>query len=369
MKPLTTAALAEAARLALPIFEHLEIGLCYLDIELRFHLVNASLAQLHGIPIAAHLGRTVAEVVPELAEHMELVSRHLIEAGEAVLAREVEVEPSRSGGATRTLRHSSYPVCVAGEVVGFCCVFEDISRELRAERARKSAEEELRALTRRVIESRESEQPHKPSLPAQQALLRQFHHRVTNDLQVISSLLYLQSARTGSERVRAALTGTRSRVHVMAAVHSCLSTSNEAEEIDLAEFLGGLISSIGATYRGGGKNFELVTHLTSVVSGIERALPCGLIMNELVTNAFEHGLSESSERGRVEVSLSVEAGRVCLGVSDAGGGMPGSGSRRGSEGLGLELVHLLARQIDGVFTLPAPGESSFRLSFELAPGS
>jgi len=182
-----------------------------------------------------------------------------------------------------------------------------------------------------------------------QVLLKEIHHRVKNNLAVISSLFYLESTYTRDDATRDLLQQSQDRVRAMAMVHEALYRSESLAEVDLAEYAEALCRQLLATYARPGSRVELETQMESIRMSIELAVPCGLILNELMTNSLKHAFP-SGTAGKISVSLErTGTGGCVLSVSDDGVGLREETNTAGS--LGLRIVRLMARQIDAVFEL------------------
>ncbi len=196
------------------------------------------------------------------------------------------------------------------------------------------------------------------------ALLQEVHHRVKNNLAVICSLFYLQSTHTQDEETVQIFRDMENRVHSMALVHESLYGSENLARIDFAEYAQSLAEDILASHGSPTVPVSLKTELEPVTMGVDLAVPCGLILNELVSNAFKHGFPRGMGG---EIELSRHGGpedRYTLCVQDNGVGIPAGLDVHTSQSLGLKLVRLLSRQISGSFELVRsdPGTSA-RLHF------
>ncbi len=215
----------------------------------------------------------------------------------------------------------------------------------------KRAEEDLRA-----------------SLREKEALLQEVHHRVKNNLQVISSLINLQADALDQPALRAVLADVRDRVRTMALVHEKLYQSESTARLDFAEYLGGLLDYLWRAHGAVAGRVRLTLATEPVILPADLAVPCGLILNELASNALKHAFPGQAQ-GEVTVGLSCDAaaGQVLLRVSDNGRGLSPGADWRQSRSLGLKLVQILARQIRGSIEVgPGPG-ADFRLTFPI-PG-
>jgi len=197
-----------------------------------------------------------------------------------------------------------------------------------------------------------------------EALLREVHHRVKNNLAVICSLFYLQSTHTRDEATVQIFRDMENRVHSMALVHESLYGSENLARLDLAEYARALAEDILASHGGPGVPVRLKTNLEPVLMSVDLALPCGLILNELISNALKHGFPDGAV-GEITLTLQNEPeGKCSLCVGDSGVGIPADLDLNTSKSLGLRLVRLLTQQIGGSFELVASDSgTSARLLF------
>ena len=192
------------------------------------------------------------------------------------------------------------------------------------------------------------------------ALLQEVHHRVKNNLAVICSLFYLQSTHSKDEETVQIFQDMENRVHSIALVHESLYGSENLARIDFAKYAQGLAEGILASHGSPGVHVDLKTELEPVTMGVDLAIPCGLILNELVSNAFRHGFPDGMG-GNIKLTLhSDREGRFTLCVQDSGVGIPSGVDVNMSQSLGLKLVRLLTKQIRGSFELVRsdPGTSA-----------
>ncbi len=221
----------------------------------------------------------------------------------------------------------------------FAVVFMDITE-------RKLAEECLRA-----------------SLAEKEVLLKEIHHRVKNNMQVISSLISLQANSPADPAVKRVLEDLRGRVHTMALVHEKLSLSHDISRVDFAEYARSLLHSIWRANASDSAKVRLKLDLQPMQLPVEAAVPCGLILNELATNSLKHAFRGKDE-GAVTVALRKSAdGQTCLTVSDDGIGLPADLDWRQSPTLGLQLVSMLARQLGGTMEVHKGDGAEFRIVF------
>ncbi|MEX2443746.1 MAG: transporter substrate-binding domain-containing protein [Alkalispirochaeta sp.] len=186
------------------------------------------------------------------------------------------------------------------------------------------------------------------SLGEKSTLLKEVHHRVKNNLNVIVSLLRLQEDQIDSvESARDAFEQSRNRIFSMALVHESLYQSDSLSEIDMNDYIRDLLKQLGDMSLTGHKIvYEL--DLEPIRLNISRAIPCGIILNELLTNSIKHAFSEAAHNPTVMISFRrVTDTELELSVHDNGAGVPLGFSVDNASSLGLQLVHLLVAQIDG----------------------
>ena len=203
------------------------------------------------------------------------------------------------------------------------------------------------------------------SLREKEVLLKEIHHRVKNNLQVIASLLGLQSRAATDEHTRRLLLESQNRVHTMALLHESLYQSQNLSQIDLPAYIHQLVSYL---YRSYGVDTNRIRHelkLDSLDIDPEAAVACGLIINELVSNALKHAFPEGRQ-GVIRIELSVDANdRATLIVADDGMGLSNNSELETARTLGLRLVRSLAEQLGGTVQLRSAAGTEAQLTFPL----
>jgi two-component sensor histidine kinase/PAS domain-containing protein len=201
------------------------------------------------------------------------------------------------------------------------------------------------------------------SLKDKDALLKEVHHRVKNNLQVITSLLRLESARGVDAATKAVLGDMQGRIRSMALLHESLYRSGAVDTVDLSEYLRQLA---GQTVRAGADRpgaIQLRFDMISARVPMDQAMPCGLLMNELISNSLKHGFPDGRS-GEIGVELQRVAGaRLQLRVHDNGVGLPEDFEARRAQSLGLQLVADLARQLRGELVIGPARAAAFTLTF------
>ena len=200
-------------------------------------------------------------------------------------------------------------------------------------------------------------------LTMQDVLLKEVHHRVKNNLQVIASLLNLQSRQVRDAQTVEMFKESQNRVQSMALIHEQLYRSHDAAHLDFESYLRALMAYLLASYRTSNTAIALKLNVDPITFGVDTAIPCGLIVHELVANALKHAFPG---RNPGEIHLDLRAGdygRYTLRVRDNGVGFPEEVDFRHVESLGLRLVNMLTQQLGGVIELQRGGGTTFTITF------
>ena len=215
-----------------------------------------------------------------------------------------------------------------------------------------------------ITERKQAEEKVKASLREKETLLKEIHHRVKNNLTVISSLLDLQSACLQDDKAREALQNSIERVRTMASIHTQLYQSQDLTRVDFGLFVRDLVGNISQSYGRVESPVEIQVDADEIRLGIDASIPCGLILNELVANALKHAFPEGKE-GEINIRMRSEDKRVTLTVQDNGIGFPESIDVTNLKSLGLELVNLLVGQISGKIDMQVDGGTTWTITFPL----
>ncbi len=206
------------------------------------------------------------------------------------------------------------------------------------------------------------------SVAEKDVLLKELHHRVKNNLQVIVSLLRLQAEATANETATAVLRESQHRVEAIALIHEQLYESSDLREVHLEQQANQLMTNLFHAF---GVDPLRITGQVAIcppadssqlVLGVDQAIPAGLILNELISNALKHAFP-GGRRGSIRVEARKHDGKVDLAVIDDGVGVPEDLSSRKGKSLGLQIVEILSRQLKGTWDMKCEGGTSFHLSF------
>jgi PAS domain S-box-containing protein len=216
-----------------------------------------------------------------------------------------------------------------------------------------------------VSERKRAEELIRASLTEKEVLLREIHHRVKNNLAVVASLFYLQSTTSEQPEVVQVFEESRNRILSMALVHDHLYRSDRLSAVDFAEYATELSRQLLRSYGRPGRDIQLTTSFTPLRLSVDVAIPCGLVLNELLTNCLKHAFNGARD-GQIEVGLVRLSGATYeLRVSDDGVGTSGA-DLSGTHSLGLRLVRSLAGQLNGTLDIePRARGTSARLTFTL----
>jgi PAS domain S-box-containing protein len=213
-----------------------------------------------------------------------------------------------------------------------------------------------------ITERKEAEEQLLASLKEKEVLLKEVHHRVKNNMQVIYSLFNLQANQSKVPEVRAVLKENQNRVRTLALVHEQLYRAKNLSRIDFGAYLNDLGTNLMRSLCSQG-TVELRFDLQRIFLGVDIAIPCGLIVNEALSNALKHAFPEG-RNGIVDLGLRAnETGEICLSVKDNGVGLPAGFDHRRAETLGLKLVGTLTHQLKGILSVRGENGTEIAIKF------
>ncbi|MBI9108571.1 MAG: PAS domain S-box protein [Spirochaetales bacterium] len=198
-----------------------------------------------------------------------------------------------------------------------------------------------------ITERMSAEQKTRKSLEEKEILLKEIHHRVTNNIQMISSMINLQMDNVEDKNARHILEDSLSRINTMGLIHKTLYQGDDLSKINMAEYCGNLLDSILEFYHPDGKKIKINSQFDDIQLDIHQAIPVGLIVNELVTNSMKYAFTVG-DSGVLSLSMTAgQNGKIHLQVKDNGPGIPENLSSAGSNSLGLKLLNIFTSQLGG----------------------
>jgi two-component sensor histidine kinase len=228
---------------------------------------------------------------------------------------------------------------------------------------KKGEVEAILGIVRDVTERKKTEKKIKSSLKEKEVLLREIHHRVKNNLQIVSSLLNLQSQYIKDKLCADMLKESQNRIRSMALIHEKLYQSEDLASIKADEYIGSLVHGLHRSYVTRTDRITLTIDVEDIPLRVDTAIPCGLIINELVSNSFKHAFPRG--KGEIKVLLHSLNGDIELLVADNGIGLPEDIDFRTTETLGLRLVAMLAEdQLNGEIELNRMEGTAFHIRFK-----
>ncbi|WP_424357352.1 sensor histidine kinase [Methanocella sp. MCL-LM] len=223
----------------------------------------------------------------------------------------------------------------------------------------------IMVIVRDVTERRDAEEKIKASLREKEVMLKEIHHRVKNNLQVVSSLLNIQSRYITDPGDAELFKESQNRVQTMALVHEKLYQSSDLARIDFSSYLDSLMKNLFYSYAIGRDNITMKADIQPISMGVDTAVPCGLIVNELISNSLKHAFP-GNRAGEIRVCIREVDGRAVIKVADNGVGLPENFDFHTSESLGLQLVNMLVEQLDGSISLERENGTKFTIAFKRA---
>lgn len=305
------------------------------DDEIVF--INPAGAALYGVDDVDELiGRSWNEFVQFEEDKVETVRRRISEAKKGKVNPPQIYKAWTADDTERYVELQSVPVQYQGKTV-----LMTVGQEV----------------TDRVIFERQLKQ----SLREKEILLQEIHHRVKNNLAVISGLLQIQRFSSEDEKVNKVLSDSEMRIKSMALIHEKLYQMDSLTDIDFKCYIEDLIKAIEQTIRSG-ENISTSLHCHSVSLNVNQAVPCALILNELISNAVEHAFTEQ-DKGKISISLEEKDGMVRVRVKDNGKGLPEGFENGATHSMGFTIINTLISQLNAELTSGNDDDGAF---FEFA---
>jgi PAS domain S-box-containing protein len=313
-----------------------------IDHSQRIVMFNQGAEKTFGYSAREVVQQPIDMLLPEsfAAQH----SRHVRDFAESpIAARRMgdrgEISGRRKDGTVFPAEASISKVDIDGRRI-YTVILRDVT-------ARRAADEKIRA-----------------SLREKEVLLQEIHHRVKNNLQVVSSLLSLQSRGVLDDETRQKFKESQNRVHSMALIHEQLYQSPSLSVINYPQYIRQLAAHLFRSYRVSSSRIELQTNIEDLRLSVDVAVPCGLIINELVSNSLKYAFP-NGRAGVIRIELRPQPdGRTTLTVADNGVGMPAEVGFWTTQTLGLRLVGTLVRQLEGKVEVDRSGGTSVHVTFQ-----
>jgi PAS domain S-box-containing protein len=308
------------------------------DNDRRYVIINRSFEKTLGLKKEVVLGRRDEEILPaDLAAQCRQSDEEVLNSRKITVREEIMQTGRKKKVVFETIK--SPVLAPDGSIAGLVGISRDIS-------ARKKAEAELRSLVRE-----------------KETLLREIHHRVKNNMQVISSLLNLQAQKIEDLKAREAFQECQERIRSMALIHDQLYQQESLHWIEFSSYLRNLVTHLFHVYQIDAHLIKLRLETEPAPLSLNTAIPCGLIVNELVTNALKHAFLPG-EKGEIVISLKQkENGHYLLRIKDTGRGLPQDINLKEPASLGLQIVTILVNQIGGQLEFKVDGGTEFLITF------
>ena len=227
----------------------------------------------------------------------------------------------------------------------------------------RGGEKRLIAYVRDISEQKEYQETIQQSLKEKEILLAEIHHRVKNNLAIISGLLEMQKFNSTDEKITSELKESQSRIQSIAMVHEKLYQSESLSDIALDDYISELLTFISGTFRQDAYEVEVIKDIDPISLEVKQAIPCGLILNELITNAYKHAFTEI-EKGRLHISLKEDDGNITMMVKNNGASLPEDFDISESSSLGMTLIQTLVKQLEGSLDIKSKDETCFIITFD-----
>ena len=204
----------------------------------------------------------------------------------------------------------------------------------------------------------------KQSLQEKEVLLKEVHHRVKNNLQVISSILNLQSSYVKDPGTLNILKESQNRIKSMAFIHESLYQTKDFSSINFSEYVVNLSQNLLQSYSNSEQEIKLNLDIQNVFLNLDLAIPCGLIINEIVSNALKYAFVDKNTEGEISIKMSLEGENLLLRIGDNGVGLSPHIDFRNTPSLGLQLVVTLTDQLNGTIELDTKYGTNYTIQFK-----
>ncbi len=326
------------------MFEEAPTPKCVLEgPELRYVIANKSYRQVVGQENI--IGNRVIDVVPEVKEqgYIDLLEE-VYQTGEPYLGYgdPVHINKDQEGSKQKYIFNLLFAPLFDedGEVYGIFIEAMDFSEQATYQKQLKE------------------------SLQEKETLLAEIHHRVKNNLAIVTSMMQLQAMETEDTDLQGALRSAQQRIQTIATIHELLYGSDSLSHLNFGKNVEQLLHNLEEIYDTG-KQITVDLQVEDILLNINQAIPCALMVNEVVTNAYKHAFSHQKE-GEIAIQLYEEESNVVVDISDNGVGIPDNVMQEDSSTIGMTLINLLKQQLEGEIHFNIESGTQFRLEFEKA---
>jgi PAS domain S-box-containing protein len=348
------------------------VGMVLTDAAGVMLLANETIHRIFGYPKGELPGRSIELLVPERfrGAHPDLRASFCREPSARAMGEGRRLYGLRKDGSEVPIQIGLNPLQTSEGSLVLSSVI-DITERQETERERAKLLSEMRRVNSDLDERvRRRTAELAATLEERDVLLQEIHHRVKNNLQVISSLINMQARRVSDNESRGALAECAARVQAIASIHEKLYQSGDYSRVPFSDYAAGLVRSIFHTAGVSPNMVSLDLKIDSLLMlPVDKAIPCGLILNELISNSLKHAFP-GARRGKVSVDISMlTKSEVLLRVADDGVGMPAAFSIEKSGTLGMQLITTLVAQLKGQLGIGREGGTEFRVTFGLRESS
>jgi PAS domain S-box-containing protein len=323
------------------LIENMSEVILYVDNEDKILFVNDNAIKMFGYSKNELLGANAGTLL--VHEDYREFTKERIKLRVLGFADRYEVKMKKKSGETLWVEVSGAPLKdLDGNIIGSIGIHSDITDRKRYEN---------------TIET---------SLKQKELLLKEIHHRVKNNLQIISSLIKLQSAHIGDKEILSLFAESQNRIKTMALIHEKLYRSTDISVIEFYDYVKNLVDSLYTTYGISVDRVRSVIEFRSIYLDIDTSIPCGLIINELISNCLKYAFPDKKE-GSIFINLTEDKPQAyTMTIKDNGVGIPESVSFDNSVSLGLKLVKILSEQLGGKVQLIRENGTEFKITFKSA---
>ena len=316
--------------------DHMNDGILLVDNDEIIVYTNASFCEITGYRKRDLIGRVASDLLLQEQDVPKMKSK--IEARNEAKKEGYEIKITTKTGKTKWMKISASPVIdEKGNILGSLGVHSDIT-------VQKEREFELAQ-----------------SVEEKKILLQEIHHRVKNNLQIVSSLLSLQAKISKSPETAEILLSNQDRINSMAMVHELLYRSDKFKNIHFRKYIENLLTSISNSILDKTR-MNIVSEISDIKINIDTVVPCGLIVNELISNAIKHAFI-GRDKGTISIKAHHDENQLTLVIEDNGIGLPADYQEKSQNSLGLQLVEILTDQLDGIVNIDLSNGTSFTISF------